>query len=87
MLCLNHCDHINIFLVQCLQKYLSSLLLCDVDIGEAVGLITILEYTSNLQFDNIDFALEYKKGVDAFRTDVNDNSEFGCIVDTCRQLF
>jgi len=25
--------------------------------------------------------------VDAFRTDIDDNSEFDCIVDACRQLF
>jgi hypothetical protein len=48
--------------------------LCDVDIGEAVGLHTALEWTSDLQLDNIDFALAYKKAADAFRTGVDDNS-------------
>lgn len=61
--------------------------LCDVDMGEAVGLHTTLEWTSNLQLDNIDFALDSKKVVNAFRTGVNDNSEFGCIIYACRQLF
>jgi len=48
---------------------------------------TVLEWISDLQFDNIDFALDSKKVVDAFRTTVEDSSEFGCIIGICRQLF
>jgi hypothetical protein len=57
--------------------------LCDVDIGEAIGLHTNLEWTSDLQLDNIDFALDSKKVVDACRIGVDDNNEFGCIVYAC----
>jgi hypothetical protein len=41
--------------------------LCDIDLGETVGLHTTLE-----------FALDAKKIVDAVRTSVEDSSEFGC---------
>nr|ABN08693.1 Polynucleotidyl transferase, Ribonuclease H fold [Medicago truncatula] len=61
--------------------------LCDVNIGEVVGLHTILKWTSHLQFDNVDLALDSKKVVDAFRRCVGDSSEFGCIIVECRQLF
>jgi ribonuclease HI len=61
--------------------------LCDVAIGEAVSLHTTLEWVSDLQFDNVDFALDSKKVVDSFHTCVVDNSEFGCIINACRQLF
>nr|ABN08690.1 probable reverse transcriptase At2g02650 -, related [Medicago truncatula] len=58
--------------------------LCDVDIGEGVSFHTTLEWTSYLQFDNVDFALDSKKVVDAFRTCVEDSCEFGCIILACR---
>jgi len=61
--------------------------LSDVDIREAVGLHTTLEWTSGLQFHNIDFVLDSKKVVDAFTTDVGDNSEFDCIIDACSFFF
>jgi hypothetical protein len=40
--------------------------LCDIDVGEAVGLHTTLEWVTDLQFDNVDFPLVYKKVVDQF---------------------
>jgi len=50
--------------------------LCDVDVGEDVGLHTTLDWIVDLWFDNVDFAL-----------DIKDNSEFGCIISACKQLF
>jgi len=41
----------------------------------------VLEWVLDLQFDNVDFALDYKV-IDQFRTYINDNCEFGCIVYT-----
>jgi len=32
--------------------------LCDVDLRETVGLHTALQWVSDLQFDNVDFALD-----------------------------
>jgi len=49
---------------------------------------TTLQWTSDLQFDNVDFSLNSKKLVmDAFRTQLEDNNEFRWIIDVCRQLF
>ena len=60
--------------------------LCDVDVGAVVGLHTSLEWISNLQFDNVDFAYDCKRVVDHVNVDVDDNSEFDCIIDACRRL-
>jgi len=56
--------------------------LCDVAIGEAVGWHEAMEWVSNLQFDNVDFALDSHKDVDSFHTCVDDNynNEFSCII-------
>jgi len=59
--------------------------LCDVDVGEVVGLHT-LEWVSDLQFDNVDLALDFKRVVDHVNSDIHDNSEFGCIISACRKL-
>jgi len=58
--------------------------LCDVVIGETVGLHTILQGISDLQFDNVDFVLDSQWVMDSFHTCVYDNSEFGCINNICR---
>jgi len=60
--------------------------LCDVDVGEAIGLHTILQWESDLQFNNVDFAHDCKRVVDHVNSDVDDNSEFGCIIAACRRL-
>jgi len=49
--------------------------LCDVDVGEAVGLHTALQWVSVLQFDNVDFALDSKRVVDCVNSDVDVNSK------------
>jgi hypothetical protein len=69
----------------CLRNTLC--LFCDVVIGGAVGLHTSLEWVSNVQFDNVDFALNYKKVVDSFNTCVGDNNEIECNINACKQLF
>jgi ribonuclease HI len=61
-------------------------LLCDVNVGEVVGIHTSLEWVSNLQFDNVDFSLDSKRIVDQVNSDIDDNNEFGCIISSCRQL-
>jgi len=60
--------------------------LCDTEVGEAVGLHTMLDWLSNQQFDNIDFVLDCKKVVDCVNSSVDDSSEFGCIIIACKQL-
>ena len=60
--------------------------LCDIDVGEAVGLHTALDWLSNQQFDNVDFVLDCKRVVDCVNSRLDDSSEFGCIITACKQL-
>jgi len=61
--------------------------LCEVDIGGVVRLHTTLNWIANLQYDNVDFALDSKKVADQFRSGIEDNSEFRCIITACKNLF
>jgi len=58
-----------------------------VDVGEALGLHLALQWLSDMQFDNVDFETDSKLTSDAFLSDRNDTSEFGCIISSCRSLF
>jgi len=60
--------------------------LCDVEVGEAVGFHTTLDWISNQQFDNADFVLDCKKVVNCVNFSLDDSSEFGCIITACKQL-
>jgi len=60
--------------------------LCDVEVGEAAGLHTTLDWISNQQFDNVDFVLDCKKVVDCNHSSLDDSSEFGCIINACKHL-
>jgi ribonuclease HI len=62
-------------------------LICDVDVEEAMGLHTALQWVAFLQLNNIDFVLDSKKVVDQFRIGIDDNNDFGCILHVCKQLF
>lgn len=57
------------------------------DIGEAVGLHTTLQWASDLQFDNVNFVVDSQQVVDSFHADIYDHSEFDCIINASRQLF
>jgi len=61
--------------------------LCDVDIGETVGLHTTLQWVADLHYDHVDFVLDSKSVVDRFNSNLVDSSELGCIIQVCRQLF
>jgi len=58
-----------------------------VDVGETLGLFLALQWLSDIQFDNVDFETDSKLTVDAFLSDRNDTSEFGCIITSCCSLF
>jgi len=58
-----------------------------VDVGEALGLHSALQWLSDMHFDNVDFESDSKLTVDAFLATRNDLSEFGCIISSCRSLF
>jgi len=57
------------------------------DVGEAFGLHSALQWLSDMQFDSVDFETDSKLSADAFLSDRNDTSEFGCIISSCRSLF
>ncbi|RHN44999.1 hypothetical protein MtrunA17_Chr7g0225511 [Medicago truncatula] len=48
--------------------------LCDIDVVEVVGIRTTLEWVLDLQFDNVDFALDSKRVVDYVNSDIDDSS-------------
>ena len=58
-----------------------------VDVGEALGLHSAMQWLSDMQFDNVDFETDSKLTVDAFLSTRNDLFEFGCIISSCRSLF
>jgi len=58
--------------------------LCDVVIGVAIGLQTTLQWIFDLQFDNVDFSLDSQQALNSFHANIDDHSEFGCIINTCR---
>lgn len=39
-----------------------------------------LQWMAVLNFDNVDFTLDSKRVVDHFKPDIDDQSEFGCII-------
>lgn len=62
--------------------------LYDVDVGEVVVAYNSWIYGwRTFQFDNVDFVLDSKKVVDSFRTCVDNNGEFGCIMQARKWLF
>jgi hypothetical protein len=61
--------------------------LCDVHVGEALGLLSALEWVHELQLGPIDFELDAKRVVDRFLSTNNDVTEFGSIINNCRTLF
>ncbi|KEH40774.1 hypothetical protein MTR_1g034430 [Medicago truncatula] len=60
--------------------------LCNIDVGEAAGLHTTIDWISNQQFDSVDFVLDCKRVVDCVNASLDDSSEFGCIITACKQL-
>jgi len=58
-----------------------------VDVGEAMGLHSTLQWVGDMQFDSVDFELDSKLTTDAFLSTRNAMSEFGCIISSCRFLF
>jgi len=58
-----------------------------VDVGEALGLHSALQWLSDMQFDNVDFETDSKLRANAFLSTRNDLSEFGCIISSCQSLF
>ena len=61
--------------------------LYSVDVGEALGLHSALQWLSDMQFDNVDFETYSKMTSDAFHATRDNTSKFGCIISSCRSLY
>jgi len=61
--------------------------LVSVDVGEALGMHSVLQWLSDVQFDSVDFETDSKLTSDAFLSNRNDTFEFGCIISSCCSLF
>lgn len=68
------------------RQNLNGLISCDIYIGEALGLLSALEWVDELNFGYVDFKLDSKKVVDSFMSRKHDVSEFGAISNHCRAL-
>lgn len=56
-------------------------------VGEALGLYHALQWMQDMHFDNIDFEIDSKITRDAFHSRTIDVTEFGNIIDACREIF
>jgi len=70
-----------------LAKVISFPCIYSVDVGEALGLHSVMQWLSDMQFDNVDFETDSKITRDAFHSTQEDISEFGCSISFCRSLF
>jgi len=52
-----------------------------------VSLHMMLDWIIDLKIDNVNFALIQKNVVDQFKSGIEDNSEYGCIISACKHLF
>jgi hypothetical protein len=60
--------------------------LMDVRIGEAVGLLSAIEWMQELEFKQVVFSLDAKSIVDSFNMYTHDRTELGSILSNCRSM-
>jgi hypothetical protein len=75
------------FGIYALAKYDQYSPICDVRIGEALGLLSTLKWVYDLNLGPVDFELDSKLVVDNFHSNKQDVTEFGEIIAHCRRLF
>jgi hypothetical protein len=54
--------------------------ICELHVGEALGLLSVLEWVHHLHLGPIDFEFDVKKVVDSFSSAHHDVTEFGMII-------
>jgi ribonuclease HI len=59
----------------------------DVDIGEALGLLSALNWVHDLQLENVDFELDSKNVVTSFHSKHPNASELGDIIKDCVRVY
>lgn len=60
---------------------------CELHVGEALGLLLALEWVHHLHLGPIDFEHDAKKVVDSFSFAHQDVTEFGMIIHNCKTIF
>jgi ribonuclease HI len=70
-----------------LAKYEQFTPLCDVKIGEALGLLSALKWVHELNLGPVDFELDSKVVVEKFHSNKIDDTELGGIMSHCKRLF
>jgi ribonuclease HI len=66
------------------QEFFSPI--CEVHIGEALGLLSALDWVHNLNLGPVDFEMDAKRVVDSFNSRNCDVTEFGSIIEHCKSL-
>ena len=61
--------------------------ICEVHIGEALGLISTLEWVHELNLGLVDYEMDAKRVVDSFLSSRHDVTEFGIIIQNYKTLF
>lgn len=80
-----HDDECTFVLAKTLSLSLSPM--CFVVMGETTGLFHALKWPSDMQFENVDFALDSKITTDAFHHHRVDVTKYGLVISACRILF
>jgi ribonuclease HI len=70
-----------------LAKYDQYSPICDVRIGEALGLLSALKWVHELNLGQVDFELDSKLVVDSLHSNKHEASEFSDIIVYCKRLF
>ncbi|KAK2375736.1 hypothetical protein QL285_076606 [Trifolium repens] len=58
----------------------------DVELGEALGLLSALQWVNDLHLHNMDFEMDSKRVVDCLYSDIVNVSELGAIINDCRHI-
>ncbi|XP_039687037.1 uncharacterized protein [Medicago truncatula] len=59
---------------------------CNVHIGEALGLLSAMDWVHLLQPGTVDFEMDAKRVVDSFNSRQSEATEYGNIIDNCKTL-
>jgi ribonuclease HI len=70
-----------------LAKTMWSSPICNVEVGEALGLLHTINWVHDLQLEGVDFVLDSKKVVDHFHKGHNDATEFDDVLKECKRVF
>jgi hypothetical protein len=61
--------------------------ICNVDVGEALGLLHDINWVHNLQLEGLDFVLDSKNVVGYFHKGQNDAIKFDDVLKECKRAF